>query len=169
MSDQKNYVLNREEAREKLHRMALEIAEQVSEENDVPIVLIGIRNSGLAIAEKISGLLRLYVQAPVQLLSVSFDKQHPADVVLSDNTDLNNKNIILVDDVSNSGRTLLYALKPLLAFFPRRIQTLVLVERMHKLFPIKPDYVGLSVATTLQDHIQVEIENGEVAGAYIIA
>jgi pyrimidine operon attenuation protein/uracil phosphoribosyltransferase len=168
MSDQKNYVLNREAAREKLHRLALEIAEQLSED-DAPIVLIGIRNSGMAIAEKVSELLRRYVQVPVQLLSVTLDKQQPKEVQLSENVNLNNKNIILVDDVSNSGRTLLYALKPLLAYFPKRIQTLVLVERMHKLFPIKPDYVGLSVATTLQDHIQVEVENGEVTGAYITA
>ena len=75
--------------------------------------------------------------------------------------------MILVDDVSNSGRTLLYALKPLLDVHPRRIQTLVLVERMHKLFPVKPDYVGLSVATASQDYIRVEIEEGEIIGAYV--
>jgi len=59
-------------------------------------------------------------------------------------------------------------LKPLLSFHPKRIQTLVLVERMHKLFPVKPDYVGLSIATTFQDHIQVEVKDGEVLGAYIV-
>jgi pyrimidine operon attenuation protein/uracil phosphoribosyltransferase len=59
-------------------------------------------------------------------------------------------------------------LKPLLNFYPKSIQTLVLVERMHKLYPVKPDYVGLSMATTLQDHIQVMVEGEEVKGAYII-
>ncbi len=161
-----NYILSKDAAREKLHRMALEIAEQISED-DVPVVLIGIRQSGLVIAEKIAGLLRLYVTVPVQLLSVTLDKQHPSEVSLSEQVDLNGKNIVVVDDVSNSGRTLLYALKPLLQYFPKRIQTLVLVERMHKLYPIKPDYVGLSIATTLQDHILVEVENGEVTGAYV--
>jgi pyrimidine operon attenuation protein/uracil phosphoribosyltransferase len=58
-------------------------------------------------------------------------------------------------------------LKPLLNFHPKRIQTLVLVERMHKLFPVKPDYVGLSISTTLQDHIQVEVKDGEVLGAFV--
>jgi pyrimidine operon attenuation protein/uracil phosphoribosyltransferase len=62
----------------------------------------------------------------------------------------------------------LYALKPLLNFYPRRIQTMSLVERMHKSFPVKIDYIGLSIASTLQDHIQVEVEDGEVAGAYIM-
>jgi pyrimidine operon attenuation protein/uracil phosphoribosyltransferase len=51
--------------------------------------------------------------------------------------------------------------------YPLSIQTLVLVERMHNQFPVKADYVGLSVATTLQEHIQVEVENGEVIGAYM--
>ncbi|MFX8624421.1 phosphoribosyltransferase family protein, partial [Acinetobacter baumannii] len=81
--------------------------------------------------------------------------------------DFNDKNVLIVDDVANSGKTLLYALKPLLSFHPKRIQTLVLVERMHKLFPVKPDYVGLSVATTLQDMIIVEVANNEINGAYI--
>ncbi|MGN6618867.1 MAG: phosphoribosyltransferase family protein [Ilyomonas sp.] len=163
---EKNYILSKEAAQEKLHRMALEIAENISEE-DVPLVLIGIRQSGLAIAEKLSVYLMQYVKVFVQILSVSFDKHLPTDVAISEGVDFNNKNIIIVDDVSNTGRTLMYALKPLLDFHPKRVQTLVLVERMHKLYPIKPDYVGLSVATTTQDYIQVETENGEVTGAYI--
>jgi pyrimidine operon attenuation protein/uracil phosphoribosyltransferase len=81
--------------------------------------------------------------------------------------DFNNLNIVLADDVSNSGKTLLYALKPLLQYHPKTIRTLVLVERMHKLFPIKPDHVGLSIATTLQSHIQVEVVDGEVTGAFM--
>jgi pyrimidine operon attenuation protein/uracil phosphoribosyltransferase len=163
---EKNYILSKEAAQEKLHRMSLEIAENISEE-DVPLVLIGIRQSGFAIAEKLSVYLMQYVKVFVQILSVSFDKHLPTDVAISEGVDFNNKNIIIVDDVSNTGRTLMYALKPLLDFHPKRVQTLVLVERMHKLYPIKPDYVGLSVATTTQDYIQVETENGEVTGAYI--
>jgi pyrimidine operon attenuation protein/uracil phosphoribosyltransferase len=162
----RNYLLNQATAEEKMQRMALEIAEQLSED-DAPLVLIGIRQSGMVIAEKIGAMLRPYIHVPIQVLSVTLDKQKPVDIKLSEEVDLNGKNVIVADDVTNSGSTLLYALKPLLAFFPKRIQTLVLVERMHKHFPIKPDYVGLSVATTLQDHIQVVVENGEVVGAYL--
>ena len=75
---------------------------------------------------------------------MSFDKHLPKDFTLSEDIDFNDKNIILIDDVSNNGKTMLYALKPLLNFQLRRIQTLVLIERMHKLYPVKPDYVGLS-------------------------
>jgi pyrimidine operon attenuation protein/uracil phosphoribosyltransferase len=72
-----------------------------------------------------------------------------------------------VDDVSNTGKTLLYALKPFLSAQPKKIQTLVLVERSHKLFSIQPDYVGLSINTTLQEHISVQVSEGEIEGAWL--
>jgi pyrimidine operon attenuation protein/uracil phosphoribosyltransferase len=75
--------------------------------------------------------------------------------------------IILIDDVASSGKTMLYALKPFLEMQPKKIETLVLVERTHKTFPVKVDYVGLSVATTLQEHIYVEVTEGEITGAYM--
>jgi pyrimidine operon attenuation protein / uracil phosphoribosyltransferase len=163
----KKYILNKAAATQKLQRLALEIAEQLSGDTS-DIYIIGIRNSGTVIAEKVAANLKAIVQNTVHNLSVSFDKNKPTDIELSNNhIDFNNTNIILTDDVANSGKTLLYALKPLLQFHPKRIQTLVLVERMHKQFPIKSDYIGLTVATTPQDHIQVEVINGEVEGAYI--
>jgi len=81
--------------------------------------------------------------------------------------DFTGKTIILIDDVANSGRTMLYALKPLLDQHPKKIQTLALVERTHKSFPVDVDYVGLSVSTTTDEHIEVEVENGEVLGAWL--
>ncbi len=163
---EKNYVLTKEAALEKLHRMALQIAEDISEE-DAPLILIGIRQSGMIIARQISTFLQHYMKADVRLLSVLLDKHQPAEITISEEMNFNDKNVILIDDVSNSGRTLMYALKPLLNYHPNRVQMLVLVERMHKQFPIKPDYVGVSVATTVKDYIQVEIEDGEIKGAFI--
>lgn len=162
----KNYIMNREAAEQKLHRMTLELAESLNGDTE-PVVLIGIRNSGTVIAEKVADLLKNYVNSKITVLSLSMDKKHPAAVTLSQNIPLDNLHIVIADDVTNSGRTLLYALKPLLEFYPKSIQTLVLVERMHKLFPINPDYVGLSVATTLQEHIQVEVVDGVLVGAYV--
>ncbi|MET0243089.1 MAG: phosphoribosyltransferase family protein [Flavitalea sp.] len=77
------------------------------------------------------------------------------------------KVIILVDDVANSGKTLLYALKPFLEFHPKKIQIVVLVGRTHKSFPIQPDYVGLSLSTTFQEHIFVEVNGERVTGAWM--
>lgn len=162
----KNYVLTAEQVSYKLHRLALEVAEHLQDESE-PLIIMGVLRKGMVIAEKLKVLLQPYLSIPVEIISASLNKDEPTDITLSKNIDFNNKNILIVDDVSNSGKTLLYILKPLLAFYPRRIQTLVLVERMYKLYPVKPDYVGLSIATTLQDHIEVEVLDGEVIGAYV--
>ena len=161
---EKKYILDKAVADQKLHRLALEVAEQLDKNEE--LIIIGIKTSGLVIAEKIGEIVKQYIPA-VKVISATLDKRSPKDISLSETVDFNGKNVLVTDDVSNSGKTILYVLKPLLAYHPKRIQTLVLVERMHKLFPVKPDYVGSSIATTLQDHIFVEVENGEITGAYV--
>jgi pyrimidine operon attenuation protein/uracil phosphoribosyltransferase len=164
---EKKHILTAEEASYKLHRLALEIAEHLEGEEE-ELIIIGVKEHGMVIAEKIGAFLKNYLTKPFQIISAALNKDLPTDIILSREIDFNNKNVLIVDDVTNSGKTLLYMLKPLLQFYPKRIQTLVLVERMHKLYPVKPDYVGLSMATTLHDHIQVKVKDGEVQGAYIL-
>jgi pyrimidine operon attenuation protein/uracil phosphoribosyltransferase len=159
-------ILTRIQAEQKLHRMALELAEKLSGD-DAPLIIMGIRKNGDVIAAQIAGYLKQYIPNPITQLWVQMDKSHPDTIEISETLDFSGKHVLLVDDVTNSGRTLLYALKPLMNSYPLSIQTLVLVERMHNQFPVTADYVGLSVATTLQEHIQVEVENGEVLGAYM--
>ena len=165
MINMKNYILTKETAEKKLRRIAYEVLENNFEEPH--IILAGIRESGSVIARNIQHLLAEMGNVTTQLLMVSLDKKAPKEVELSEKIDFNNKVIILVDDVSNSGKTLTYALKPFLEFQAKKIQTLVLVERSHKAFPVQPDYVGLSVATTLQEHIYVEVDGEVVIGAYL--
>jgi pyrimidine operon attenuation protein/uracil phosphoribosyltransferase len=146
--------------------MALELAENLSG-STAAVILVGVKDSGVVIAHKIAGLLRPYIKNEIKIITLSLDKDMPKEVLLSEEINLNDLNVVLIDDVANSGKTLLYGLKPFLNYYPRTVQTMVMVERMHKLYPVKPDYVGLSVATTLEDHIQLEVANGEVIGAYI--
>ncbi|MBS1600003.1 MAG: phosphoribosyltransferase [Bacteroidetes bacterium] len=160
-----NYILTEEIAEKKLRRMAYEILENNFGEKE--IILVGIRESGLVIARNIQRLLNEIGRIGTELIGVSLDKKMPAEVKLSKDLPLNDKVVIVIDDVANSGKTLLYALKPFLAFHPKKIQALVLVERRHNAFPVKPDYVGLSIATTLQEHIYVEVEGEKVKGAYL--
>ncbi|MBT9483220.1 phosphoribosyltransferase family protein [Sediminibacterium sp.] len=164
---EKKYILSSVEAQQKLKRMSLEIAESLSG-HEGPILLIGVQNSGVVIAEAIGSLLRPFLDKKIDIISVRLNKHLPEKVELSVSIPLNGVNIILIDDVTNSGKTLLYALKPLLDWHPRTIQTLVLVERMHKLYPVKPDFVGLSISTTLEEHIQVETIDGKIVGAYVV-
>jgi len=148
-----------------LKRMAYEILE--NNINEDYIILAGIRESGSVVARNIQQLLSGISSVKTDLIMITLDKHLPKDVKLSRQLDFNNKVIIVIDDVANSGKTLLYALKPFLDYQPQKIQTLILVERSHKTFPIHPDYVGLSIATTLQEHIYVEVNSEEVLGAYL--
>ena len=157
------YILSAAIAERKLRRMALEVAER--NYNEPQLILIGIKGSGTVIAKKIHHYLTETFKGEVMLLELSIDKKHPGAVTLSTDMDFNNTVIVLIDDVANSGRTMLYALKPLLDHYPKKIQTLALVERTHKTFPVDVDYIGLSVSTTLDEHILVDVENGEVLGA----
>jgi len=158
-------ILSRSAADRKLQRMALQVAERNYANNE--LILIGIKENGIFIALKIAAYLKNSFKGNVKVLSLSLDKKNPSEISISGETDFHNATILLIDDVANSGKTMLYALKPLLKYHPRQIQTLALVERTHKQFPIAVDYVGLSISTTLQENIVVEVENGEVTGARI--
>ena len=165
MADQKKYVLTKEVVEKKLRRMALEILENNIAEKE--ITLAGIRESGSVVARVIQKMIGEFSTIKTELITITLDKKQPAEVTLSITPDFNNKVIIVIDDVSNSGKTLLYALKPFIDSHPKKIQTLVLVERTHTSFPVRPDYVGLSIATTIQEHIFVEVKGEEVTGAFL--
>ena len=156
-------IMNKETADKKLRRMALEVAER-NFDND-SLVLIGIRENGIHIARKIAEYLQPVFTGKIQVVELWLDKKNPGEIKLSEDINFNDKSILLIDDVANSGRTMLYALKPLLQHKPKQIETLALVERTHKKFPIAVDYIGLSISTSLQEHIIVDVENGEIAGA----
>jgi pyrimidine operon attenuation protein/uracil phosphoribosyltransferase len=146
-----------------MQRMAYEIVERNS--NEKQIILAGIKENGLIIAEILYGFLKEIFKGELSVIAIALDKRNPKNISISDEINFDDKVIVITDDVANSGRTLLYALKPFLAFYPKKIQTLVLVERSHKEFPVTPDYVGLSIATALSEKIIVETENREIAGA----
>jgi len=165
MATDKKYILSKEVVGKKLQRMAYEILENNIDEKE--IILAGIRESGSVVAKVIQQMLGEISSIKTELITITLDKKAPTEVSLSRSIDLNGKVIILIDDVSNSGKTLLYALKPFIEFHPKKIQTLVLVERTHTSFPVRPDYVGLSIATTLQEHIFVEVKGTEITGAYL--
>ncbi len=165
MAREKKYILDEAASSRKLRRMALEILENNVEEKGV--ILAGIHERGSVVARSIQRMLAEVSNLETELISVSLDKKKPGEVRLSSQLDFNDRVIIVIDDVANSGKTLLYALKPFLAFHPRKIQTLVLVERSHNSFPVHPDYSGIVLSTTLQEHIFVEVDGEKVMGAYL--
>jgi pyrimidine operon attenuation protein / uracil phosphoribosyltransferase len=158
-------ILNQIIIEKKLRRMAYEILENNSSETE--LILAGVRESGTVIAKNIQRILQEISSFHIELITLTLDKKFPRQVSLSKEVAVEDKVIIVIDDVANSGKTLLYSLKPFLEFHPKKIQSLILVERTHKAFPVKPDYVGLSVATTLQEHIYVKVEGESVLGAWL--
>ncbi|HEY8658510.1 MAG TPA: phosphoribosyltransferase family protein [Hanamia sp.] len=160
-----NFILSKEIAYRKIQRMAYEIAERNVLEKQ--IILAGIKENGLIIAKLLHGFLKEIFKGEMIVIEIELDKKNPKNISLSNDIDFDNKIVIIIDDVVNSGKTLLYALLPFLNFYPQKIQTLVLVERSHTEFPVSPDYVGLSISTALSEKIIVETGDGEILGARI--
>jgi pyrimidine operon attenuation protein / uracil phosphoribosyltransferase len=160
-----NQILSTEDVNRKIRRMAFEIAERNSECRS--LIIAGVAGNGVVVAKNVIKELQQIIPCTIDFITISLDKHNPVQPTLSEQISLDGKTIIVVDDVANSGRVLLYALKALLYGEPTSIQTLVLVERSHKLFPVQSDYVGLSIATTLQEHITVETKEDVITGAWL--
>jgi len=161
----KKQILTEEVALKKLKRIALEVAERNFNEKE--LLLIGIKENGIVIAQIISKLMKAVFTGSITVVALGMNKKKPTTITIEKDIDIDGKTILLIDDVANSGRTMLYALKPLLEKHPKKIQTLALVERTHKNFPVDLDYVGLSISTTLNEHITIEVGKDKVMGAWM--
>jgi len=163
--ESKNCVLDEAAIGRKIKRMALEVAERNSDEEE--LVIAGITGNGEVLARSLSAELGRLCSIRLEMITIQLNKKEPADVNIQPATPLKGRTVIVVDDVANTGRTMLYAFKPLLDLHPRKLQTLVLVERSHKLFPVQTDYAGLSITTTLQEHIAVETAGERLTAAWL--
>ncbi len=159
----KKFILSADIARKKMQRMAYEIAERNIGEKQ--IILAGIKDSGLIIANSIKTFLQNVFKEEISVMEISIDKKKPKNISIPGGINFDDAVIIITDDVANTGKTLLYALNPFLDFYPKKIQTLVLVERSYKTFPVSPDYVGLSISTAMDEKIIVETKGNEILGA----
>jgi pyrimidine operon attenuation protein / uracil phosphoribosyltransferase len=157
-------ILDAAQIRQKIKRMAYEIYEHNFKEKSV--VLAGIDGQGYTLARLLSEQVQQISPMQVLLVKVLIDKNAPqqSEIVLDrDIKDLRKKNIVLVDDVLNTGRTFAYGLKPFLSIEVKKIETAVLVNRSHPLFPIYPQYTGLKLSTTLKEHVEVRLDDSETA------
>lgn len=149
-------VLNHQQIKKKITRMAYEIYERNL--NSKAVVFAGISGMGKTLANLLATELKEISPLTIEQTEVLLDKEHVAsdDVQLSNEIDLQGKTLILVDDVLNTGKTLVYAMKPFLDEELYRMEIAVLVNRSHGLFPIRPDYTGFELSTTLNEHIKVD-------------
>lgn len=161
-------ILDKKQIQQKINRIAYQILEDNLNEKE--IVLAGIWDRGYKLALRLKKVLAKISDLKVIMLKIELDRQNSKLVA---NTDLEevhwkNKVIILVDDVLNSGKTLAYGLGVFLNTPHKKIRTVVLVDRSHKIFPIATDYVGLQMATVLKEHVDVVMDvEGEEDRVYL--
>lgn len=151
-------VLNDYQIKQKIQRLSYEILENNLDEQE--IMLVGINNNGYGFAKLLFESLTAISDKKVILSKIKLNPAQPLDFPIE--TDLNeadlvNKSIIVIDDVANTGRTIFYAFKVFMNILVKKIEVAVLVDRKHKMFPIKVDYVGLSLATTVQENIKADL------------
>ena len=151
-------ILEQDQIDKIIKRIAYKILENNSEE--LEIFLIGIKNNGYILAELIYHQLKQISNLNVILYSIQINKKDPLKRI-EHNFDLKkmkNKSIVLIDDVLNSGRTLLYGVKFLLDIPLSNFNTAVLIDRNHKKYPIKIDFKGISLSTSIEENVSVVFE-----------
>jgi pyrimidine operon attenuation protein / uracil phosphoribosyltransferase len=155
MPDKKILILDKTQIQQKLNRIAYQIWEDNLEEKE--LVIAGIAELGFTIAKRLKELIGKISGIKIQLMRIEIDKnsshlQATTDIPMEQCT---GKAVILVDDVLNSGRTLVYGLGVFLDLPLKKIRTAVLVDRSHRIFPVSPDFTGLELATVLKEHVDV--------------
>lgn len=159
-------ILDKKQLQQKVNRLAWQVYERNYTQKE--IVIVGIEKRGVVLSKRLANVISDISDLKVRIATISLDKDNPysSEIIFSlDSKKIENKVVILVDDVLNSGKTLMYATKEFLSVPIQKLSTLVLVNRNHNRFPIKADYEGMSLSTTLQEHINVVF--GKDEGVYL--
>ncbi|WP_034040758.1 phosphoribosyltransferase family protein [Wocania ichthyoenteri] len=158
MTAKNNVILTHNEINHKIRRIAFQIYE--SNVNETEVILAGIGSNGYILAKKLKTVLSKISDINPILCKVSIDKKNPSVEIktsISAN-DYKNKSLVLIDDVLNSGTTLIYSVKHFLNVPLKQFKTAVLVNRNHKKYPVKADFKGISLSTSLHEHVSVVLE-----------
>jgi len=163
---ERSIILNNTEIQHKIRRMAFQIYE--TNANQKEVIIAGIATNGFILAKKLKSILEEISPIKAIVCEVKIDKKKPLTPVKTSLqiSDYKNKSLVLVDDVLNSGTTLMYAVKHFLEVPLKQFKTAILVNRNHKKYPIKADFKGLSLSTSLQEHIALEIKGTKMV-AYL--
>ncbi len=163
MQTNHNIILTHEQIQHKIKRIAYQIYETNVDEKE--IIIAGIAENGYVFAERLKKILEDISNIKITLCTVTMDKKFPQDTVKTslDSSEYKNKSLILADDVLNSGTALIYGVKHFLDVPLIRFKTAVLVNRNHKKYPIKADFKGISLSTSLHEHVFVQFGHEDQA------
>ena len=162
MQETKTLILDSSKASQKINRIAYQIVENYH--NEEKLTFVGISNKGFLLAKRLQHKFSHICDIEVELIALKVNKKNPLNDAISilPEIDFNNKTIILIDDVLNSGRTLMHAASFITTQGVKQLNTIVLIDRRHRKFPIRADWVGLTLSTTLQEHISVEFTENKI-------
>ena len=148
-------ILTNEQIKNKTRRIAYQIYETNCNEKE--IIIAGINGNGYVFAQNIATILNYIAELNVVLCEVKVDKKNPRKEITTSikPEEYKNKSLVLVDDVLSSGTTLIYGIKHFLEVPLKRFNTAVLINRNHKKYPVKADFKGISLSTSMQEHINV--------------
>ena len=165
MSSNTPEILGAEAIAHKVQRLAWELYDRHSKAEQLYVV--GIQGNGYWLAEQLVAKLNAISDMKIELMELALDKSDPkpADMQIALPS---GAHVALVDDVLNSGRTLLWAVIKLMEFHPQQLSTTVLVDRSHKRYPVKADIKGLSLSTTLQETVKLNVENGAAVNVCLV-
>ncbi len=167
MNSENNIILTNVQIEQKIKRIAYQIYE--TNNNESEIVIAGIANNGYILAEKIALVLENISSINTILCKVEINKKAPIDSVKTSlvTEEYKDKALVLVDDVLNSGTTLIYGVKHFLNVPLKKFKTAVLVNRNHKKYPVKADFKGISLSTSIKEHVVVEFQEQQTI-AYLV-
>lgn len=157
----KTLILDHQQIQQKLNRLAYQVYEANYLEEE--IIIAGIEPKGSMLAQRLSKILKDITGKKIGLAVLKVNKDNPLQSELvceKGGCEFAGKSVVLVDDVLNTGRTMIYGIKYFLEYPIKQLSTVVLVDRDHKLFPVRADYIGLSLSTNLQEHVHVEMKEG---------
>ncbi len=158
MPKTESIILDKKQIDHKIRRIAYQIYEtNVSEEE---VIIAGIYENGYLFAKKLKTAVEKIAPIKVRLCKVTIDKKQPTNAIQTslDVNDYKNKSVVLVDDVLHSGATLIYGIKHFLEVPLKKIHTAVLVDRNHKMYPVKADFKGISLSTSINENVAVVFE-----------
>jgi len=160
---EKNIILKNIDIEKKIQRISLQILEDNIDEEG--IVIFGISDNGLVIAKKLINHLSKISSIKSNLIKVIIDKDNPIDSIKYDSKfDINSSSVLIIDDVSQSGKTLQSVISNLLIYKPTKIKTAVIVNRDQTLYPVKVDYIGISLSTSVNNHVSfISDKNNELS------
>jgi pyrimidine operon attenuation protein/uracil phosphoribosyltransferase len=162
MTAEKELILDHEQIFQKIKRISFEILENNLGEKE--LILAGITGGGYKLASLIIDELKQETDTALRLIKITLDKKAPIKSKIEVDCDiqtLRGKTVIIVDDVLHTGKTFIQGMKPFLEVDVKKIQTAVLINRSHLIFPVTSNYTGYELSTTLNDHIMVDLQSKE--------